>query len=251
MYTHANYLRLSISLHAIATVQLQHIIHIIIQCSYRNPDSSGLVPLCLALPWYTRTGELSLEAWDPSREDGSETLESQSLPRGLGRGCLSCRQRNSGQAAPACCCSHGNRGKARGNASPASFEDELLQQHPRLPHLLPSEAAAGNFPRTHLLERDHQFLPHPRQQSGQEQATHPNAKAEPQSSERVKQFPANSAAYAFPQFGAGEVPAETPNYPRLSVKEAGLYLQSLDLDKSGPFLSSVCVSPEDATVSLD
>lgn len=180
------------------------------------------MPLCLALPWYTRTSELSLEAWDPSCEDGSETLESQSLPRGLGRGCLSCRQRNSGQAAPACCCSHGNRGKARGNASPASFEDELLQQHPRLPHLLPSEAAAGNFPRMHLLERDHQaygpFLPHPRQQSGQEQATHPNAKAEPQSSERVKQFPANSAAYAFPQFGAGEVPAETPSYPRLSRK---------------------------------
>ncbi|KAJ7413524.1 hypothetical protein BTVI_43101 [Pitangus sulphuratus] len=81
--------------------------------------------------------------------------------------------------------------------------------------------------------------------SGQEHANHPIAKAEPQSLEKVKQFPANSAAYASPQFGTGEALVRDPYF--LTVKEAGLYLQYLDLNKSKPFLSSVCVSP----VSLD
>lgn len=77
--------------------------------------------------------------------------------------------------------------------------------------------------------------------SGQAHANHPIAKAEPQSSEKEKKFPANSAAYASPQFGSGEAPAETPDF--LTMREAGLYLQYPDLDKYGPFPNSVCVSP--------
>lgn len=81
--------------------------------------------------------------------------------------------------------------------------------------------------------------------SGEGHANHPIAKAEPQNSGKVKQFPANSAAYASPQFGSREAPAETPDF--LTVKGAGLYLQCLDINKYGPFPNSVCVPP----VSLD
>lgn len=39
---------------------------------------------------------------------------------------------------------------------PASFEDEILQQHPWLPHLFPEEAVAVHSPRMCVLERKHQ-----------------------------------------------------------------------------------------------
>lgn len=81
--------------------------------------------------------------------------------------------------------------------------------------------------------------------SGQGNANHPITKAEPQSSEKEKKFPANSPAYASPQFGSGEAPAETPDF--LTIKEAGLYLQYPDLDKYRPLPNAVFVP----TVSLD